>query len=135
MNSTTIVGRLGRDPEYTAAKDGKSQYVKIAVAVDNEFGDLTTWFDCIAFGSTADNIDKYLKKGRQVAIKGRHEQGEPFTDKNGNNRRSWTLRIERIEFLADKSSLVERDGNAPTSVPDLPEPTDSWQQAEEDCPF
>lgn len=135
MNNISIVGRLGRDPEYHPAQGDKSQFTKIAVAVDNEFGDLTTWFDCIAFGSTADNIDKYLRKGRQVAIKGRHEQGEPYTDKDGKNRRSWTLRIERIEFLADKSSLVERDGSAPASVPDLPEPMDSWEQAEEDCPF
>lgn len=132
MQSTMIIGRLGRDPEYTPAQGDKSQYAKFVVAVDNEFGDLTSWFDCIVFGKTADNVDKYLSKGRQVAIKGRHEQGEPYQDKNGNNRRSWTLRVERIKFLSDSSSLAAKDGAAPASVPDLP---DTWEQAEDDNPF
>ena len=132
MQSLMIVGRLGRDPEYYPAQGEKSQYAKFPVAVDNEFGDLTSWFDCIVFGKTADNVDKYLSKGRQVEIKGRHEQGEPYEDKNGNKRRSWTLRVERIKFLSDKSDLVEKSGTAPASVPDLP---DSWEQAEEDNPF
>ena len=132
MQSLMIVGRLGRDPEYVAAQGEKSQYAKFTVAVDNEFGDLTSWFDCIVFGKTADNVNKYLSKGRQVSIKGRHEQGEPYEDKNGNKRRSWTLRVERIKFLSDKSDLVDKSGTAPASVPDLP---DSWEQAEEDNPF
>lgn len=132
MQSLFIIGRLGRDPEYIPAQGDKSQYVKFVVAVDNEFGDLTSWFDCIAFGITADNIDKYLSKGRQVAIKGRHEQGETYTDKNGNNRRSWTLRVERIEFLGSKSDLAAKTGTAPASVPDLP---DTWEQADADNPF
>ena len=134
MNGTTIVGRLGRDPEYHPAQGEKSQFCKFVVAVDNKFGDLTSWFDCIAFGRRADVIDKYLSKGRQVSVKGRHEQGEPYTDKNGILRRSWTFHVEDIEFLADKRSLVEKDGSAPAppSVPDLP---DSWEQAEEDNPF
>lgn len=132
MNSLTIVGRLGRDPEFHPAQGDKPQFTKITVAVDNEYGDLTSWFDCIAFGTTADNISKFLSKGRQVAVKGRHEQGEPYTDKNGNTRRSWTVRIERIEFLGAKSDLAAKDGNAPASVPDLP---DSWEKADEDNPF
>lgn len=127
-----IVGRLGRDPEYVAAQNGKPQYVKISVAVDNEFGDLTSWFDCIAFDKTADNIAKHLSKGREVAIRGLHEQGEPYEDKNGITRRSWTVKIKRIEFLGKKSDLVAKDGAAPASVPDLP---DTWEQADADNPF
>lgn len=132
MQSLFIVGRLGRDPEYFDAQGEKSQFCKLVVAVDNEFGDLTSWFDCIVFGKTADNVKKYLSKGRQVAIKGRHEQGETYTDKNGNNRRSWTVRVERIKFLSDKTDLAANTGTAPASIPDLP---DTWEQAEEDNPF
>ena len=132
MNNITIVGRLVRDPEYTEATGDKSQYAKFTVAVDNEFGDLTSYFDAIVFGRAADNAREYLSKGRQVAVRGRFEQGETFTDKNGNKRRSWTLRAERVEYLGKKSDLAARDGNAPASVPDLP---DSWEQADEDNPF
>ena len=135
MNSLTIVGRLTRDPEYTRAKGNVSQYTKYTVAVDNEFGDLTSFFDCISFGDQADNVYKYLRKGRQVAVKGRHEQGDKYQDKNGVNRRSWTVRVERIEFLGTKAETASVNDAFPEPVKPTSDIPDSWEKAEEDCPF
>ena len=134
MNSLTIVGRLTRDPEYTPASGDKSQYAKYTVAVDNEFGDLTSFFPCVSFGAQADNINKFVRKGRQVAIKGRMEQGDKYTDKDGKERRSWTVRVERIEFLGTKAETASVSDAFPEPMKptDLP---DSWEQAEEDNPF
>ena len=129
MQSITIIGRLTRDPEYTASQGEKSQYAKFTVAVDNEYGDLTSFFDCIVFGKNADNVDRYLNKGRQVGVKGRFEQGEPYTDKNGNKRRSWTLKAEKVEFLGSKSDQ-KQTGSEPNT-----EHFDSWEQFEADNPF
>ena len=53
------------------------------------------------------------------------EQGDPYTDKNGNTRRSWSLFTEQIELLGSKS-----DANK-----DAPVETDSFTAAEEDIPF
>lgn len=125
MNNIQIVGRLTRDPEYTPKNGDKSQYCRFAVAVDNRFGDLTTYFDCIVFGVVADNVDRYLSKGRQVAVKGRHEQGDTYTDKNGNKRRSWTLRAEEVEFLGSRT-----DSAAPKD-----DPAEDFKDVEEDVPF
>lgn len=124
MNNVVEIGRLTRDPEYTTKSGDKSQYVKFTIAVDNEYGDLTSFFDCIAFGTLADLINKYLSKGRLVAVRGRMEQGEPYTDKNGSKRRSWTLKVEKCKFLdkADNKSKSDDLG-------------DSWQQLDEDNPF
>lgn len=127
MNSIIFVGRLTRDPEYTDRKGDKSQYAKFTVAVDNRFGDLASFFDCIAFGALADLIDKYLSKGRQVAIRGRMEQGAPYTDKNGNNRRSWSVMVEETKFLGS------RNDSAPAQKP--ADPADSWEQFDDDNPF
>lgn len=133
MNNITIIGRLTRDPEYTARNGDKSQYTKFTVAVDNEYGDLASFFDCITFGNQADNVDKYLRKGRQVGVRGRMEQGEQYTDKNGNKRRSWTLRAERVEFLGSKNDQsaeqIEKKANDLFDIPD------SFEQQEEDVPF
>lgn len=128
MNNITLIGRLTRDPEYTASSGDKSQYVKFTVAVDNRFGDQASFFDCICFGKNADNIDRYLSKGRQVGVRGRMEQGDPYTDKNGNKRRSWTVRTEEVEFLGSKGeSKPETESNTVHY--------DSFEQLEEDCPF
>ena len=135
MNSLVIIGRLTRDPEYTPTSGDKSQYAKYTVAVDNEFGDLTSFFDCVSLGNQADNIYKYLTKGRQVAIKGRHEQGDKYTDKNGNSRRSWTGRVERIEFLGTMAELASMEVTKPLPSATDADLGDSWEKAEEDCPF
>lgn len=123
MNSITIVGRLTRDPEYTPKNGDKSQYCRFSVAVDNRFGSDTTFFDCIVFGATADNVDKYMSKGRQVGIKGRHEQN-PYTDKEGKTRRPWTVRVEEIEFLGSRNDGAPKDTVAET-----------FENIEEDVPF
>lgn len=134
MNNITIVGRLTRDPEYTEAKGEKVQRAKFTVAVDNDYGDGASFFDCIVFGKIADTIDKYLCKGRLVSVKGRIEQGETWTDKNGSQRRSWTLypSFDRgVEFLggaADSKAKV-KPSEAPANMPD------SFEEAESDIPF
>ena len=129
MNNITIIGRLTRDPVYTPAQNGKSQRANYTVAVDNRIGDNASFFDCVAFGVTADIIDKWTHKGKQVGVKGRMEQGEPYTDKNGNTRRSWSLFTEQIELHGSKS-----DSNK-TTTDSAPVETDSFTAAEEDIPF
>ena len=62
-----------------------------------------------------------------VAVKGTFEQGEPYTDKNGNQRRSWSLWVEQCEFVDSKKESSE---NTRTVVE-----SDSFVAAEEDIPF
>lgn len=124
MNSLTIVGRLTRDPVFTEGQGDKKARVNYTVAVDNKIGDRASFFDCVAFGRQAEVIDKWTHKGKQVSIKGRMEQGEPYTDKNGNQRRSWSVWTEEIEFLGSKSENVKFVAES-----------DSFSAAEDDIPF
>ena len=126
MNSITIVGRLTRDPVFTEAQNGKSCRVNYTVAVDNRLGDKASFFDCVAFGKQAEIIDKWTYKGKLVSVNGRFEQGDPYTDKNGNTRRSWSLWTEEIEFLS--SNKAEQRDKTVTEI-------DSFKAAEEDIPF
>ena len=133
MNSITIIGRLTRDPEYTEAKGDKSQRVNFTVAVDNTMGDLASFFDVVVFGKAADTMDKYLHKGKLVAVKGRMEQGDAYTDKNGNKRRSWSIHPETkggVEFLS--SGQGNTRANDKSNSNDIP---DNFKEQEEDIPF
>lgn len=123
MNVLSITGRLTRDPEYTAANGTRSQYARFAVAVDNEFGDGTTFFDCIVFGKQADSVEKFCHKGKLVGVYGAHEQSE-YTDKNGDKRRSFSLKAKRVEFLGSKSD------SKPQS-----DPAEDFADVQEDVPF
>lgn len=134
MNNITLVGRLTRDPVYTPAQDGKSQRANFTLAVDNRIGDRASFFDCVAFGKTADVVDKWTHKGKQISVKGRMEQGDPYTDKNGNTRRSWSVFTEGLELLGSKSDgSGDRQSTAPAApAGDVP---DSFEEAEDDIPF
>ena len=135
MSKIIVIGHTVRDPEYTPANGDKKQYAKITVAEDNEYGDLTSYFDCIVFGPYADSIYKNAYKGRFVAVFGRFEQGETYTDKNGNKRRSWTLYPDKVRYLDPR-----RDGSSqPAAVPEQKSQTEptpgGFDEIDEDIPF
>lgn len=146
MANITVVGRAVRDPAYTPANGDKPQYAKFTIAEDHAYGDGTSYFNCVCFGKFADSIYKNLLKGRLVEVVGRFEQDEPYTDRNGNKRREWTLRLERIRYW---DSRANGSGNQQTTTPattpaatpaTVPEQTnepvpDGFEQIEEDIPF
>ena len=123
MNTLNIIGRLTRDPEYTAQNGDRSQYARFSVAVDNRFGDGATFFDCIVFGKQADVVEKYCHKGKQVGIIGPHEQSE-YTAKDGSKRRSWTVRVRELELLGSKGDTKPQA-----------DPAEDFADVQEDVPF
>ena len=104
MNNCVMIGRLTRDPELKYTGNGTA-YCRFSIAVDREFKkqdgekevdfiDITTW------SKTAENVAKYLAKGRQVGVKGRL-QINSYQDNDGNNRKSAEIIAERVEFLGN----------------------------------
>lgn len=102
MNSISITGRIGSDPEHKSTPTGKA-VCKFSVAVNrpikNANGESEAdWFRVEAWGQTADYVANYLEKGRLVAVTGRM-QCRKYQDKQGMNRESWELVAERVEGL------------------------------------
>ena len=125
MNNHTIHGRLVRDPELTPRKNSdSSDRVNFTVAVDRRFGDETDFFDCVAFGKTAELIDKWLEKGKEVIVWG-EGQTNSYTDRNGVKRKSYSIFVQGFDFCGSKndSSKGKNDSG------------DSWEEQERDMPF
>ena len=96
MNIITLTGRLTRDPETRLAKNG-GVYIPFTVAVERSDKNRTAdFFDCIAFGSTADFIAKYFKKGDQIIIGGRLITRKVID--RGENRYRVAVSVESFEF-------------------------------------
>ena len=74
MNSVQLTGRFTRDPEirYT---DGGLSIARFTLAVDRRFrqegGPSADFIGCIAFGKTAEFIEKYFSKGKKMEVNGR----------------------------------------------------------------
>lgn len=129
-NFMLIYGRLTRDPEYVTASGDKKQYARFTVAVNRSYGDQADFVDCIAFGRTADIVEKYFTKGKEIRVQGRHEC-DPYTAKDGTKRYPWTLKAESIGFCGSKSS-----GSAPATTPAQGEPApENFENVDDDVPF
>ena len=76
-NRVQLIGNLGNDPEVITTESGK-KLAKFSIATNeyykNAAGEKVTetqWHNLIAWNKTADIVEKYLEKGKEVAIDGK----------------------------------------------------------------
>lgn len=73
MNKAVLMGRLTRDPERKTFPSG-SNCCRFTLAIDRKFAkegqQQTDFVDCVAWGKTADFIEKWFSKGRMIAVIG-----------------------------------------------------------------
>ena len=105
MNKWCGVGRLSKDVELRHSQDGKTAIARTNIAVDRKIkkdGDPEAdFFNLIAFGKTAEFLDKYFRKGSRVAIVGRVEN-DNYTDKDGRKVYGTRIIAEECEFCESK---------------------------------
>ena len=114
-NKIIIIGNLGRDPELSYTPQGTA-VCKFSVATNErrrdkagEQQDITTWFRVSAWGKQAENISRYLTKGRKVYIEGRLHV-EEWTDRDGKSRHTLELNASDVQFIDGGQSSGEREG-------------------------
>ena len=109
LNHIVIMGRLTRDPELRRTASGVA-VTSFTVAVDRDFGGRdggekeTDFIDCVAWRQTGEFVSKYFTKGRMIVVSGRL-QIRPWTDKDGNKRRTAEIVADNVYFGDSK-----RDG-------------------------
>ncbi len=116
MNNVVLIGRLTRDPEVRYTGDGLA-IARFSLAIDrpvrgNGNGEKQTDFPSIVvFGKSAENCEKYVKKGRLVAVQGRLQTGS-YTNKD--NVKVYTTEVvaDRVQFLewGDREDGGQRSG-------------------------
>jgi single-strand DNA-binding protein len=109
VNKAILVGRLGRDPEGRATAGG-SKVVRLNVATDEVWSDQrgerqkrTEWHRIVVFGKTAENCERYLKKGSLVYVEGRLQTQE-WQDKTGAKRYTTEIVANDVKFLDSAKS-------------------------------
>ena len=114
LNVVALVGCLGRDPE-TKYFDSGTVVTKFSIAVNRPKRDgvqEVDWFDCEAWGKTAEFVANYIKKGYCVAILGNLKQ-EKWESKDGEKRQKVIVKVDRLENLTPRDR--SQDG-APSAV-------------------
>lgn len=105
MNKSILIGRFTRDPEvrYT---DGGTSIARFTIAVDRRFkkeGEQQADFiGCIAFGKTAEFVEKYFSQGMKIVVEGRIQTGS-YTNKDGVKVYTTDVVAENVEFAEKKA--------------------------------
>lgn len=117
LNHITIMGRLTRDPELRRTGSGIA-VASFTVAVDRDFSGKdggekeTDFIDCVAWRQTGEFVSKYFTKGRMIIVSGRL-QIRPWTDKEGNKRRSAEVVADNCYFGDSKKEGGDTSNSAP----------------------
>ena len=100
MNNVVVIGRLTRDVDLRYTQAGKG-VANISLAVNRRFNkDETDFFDCTAWGKTAEIAAEYLRKGSQVGITGSLRQNR--FEVEGQKRSKVEITIEQLDFIGSK---------------------------------
>lgn len=131
MNHIELTGRLTRDPELNVEHTPRTIFTVAVDRFTKTDADKADFFRCVAFGSSAQTIHDCFYKGRGITVSGRMENN-PYDDKNGNKRDSWSVIVERWEFpLSDPKNGEHGKNGASTNEPN----PDSFEDVNEDVPF
>ena len=103
-NKVQLIGHVGNDPEIKTF-DGGKKLAKLAIATNesykNDKGEKveeTQWHNLVAWGKTADIIEKYVVKGKEIAIEGKLTH-KSYEDKNGEKRYVTEVVIDELLML------------------------------------
>lgn len=115
MNRIILLGRMTKDIEIRQTQSGMA-IGRTSIAVDRRAKaggqKESDFFNVIAFGKTAELMEKYSGKGRRVLIEGRI-QNSKYKDKQGTER-IWTeVVVDSFYFADDKKKAAASDPNDP----------------------
>lgn len=115
MNKVILMGRLTRDPEVRYSQgDASTAIARFSLAVDRRFkrdGDDQTadFINCVAFGKTAEFMERYARKGTKFVVEGRIQTGS-YTNKDGQKVYTTDVVVENVEFAESKASGDNNNG-------------------------
>ena len=108
-NKVQLIGNLGDNPKITTLDSGK-KIANISLATNevfkNDNGEKVTkteWHNLTAWNKTAEIIEKYLKKGSQIAIEGKLTT-RSYEDKDGIKRYFTEIVVSELLMLDKKDS-------------------------------
>lgn len=116
LNQIAIQGRLARDPELRRTNSGKA-VTSFTLACDRDFKNQQTgekevdFIECVAWGGTAEMVEKYFKKGQMAAVTGRL-QIRAWEDKSGQKRRTAEILVSSVYFCGSKESGTQASSGA-----------------------
>ena len=116
LNSISIIEKLSSDKQLRRTASGKA-VASFSVACERDFKNQQTgekevdFIECVAWGGTAEMVEKYFHKGQMAVATGRLQLRD-WTDKNGQKRRTSEILVNSIYFCGSKESGAQASSGA-----------------------
>lgn len=127
MNKVILMGRLVRDPEVRYGGANNTAVANFSFAVPRKFKRDNEpdcdFINCVAFGKTAEFIEKYAFKGIKLLLEGRWQTGS-YTNKDGQKVYTNDCVVESCEFAESKNASRQNTQNTQSRPEPIPQ-TDS----------
>ena len=142
MNNVSLIGRLTRDPNITYTQS-QMCVARFSLAInrgkDKDGNDRGADYpNIVAFGKQADGCEKYLRKGRKVAILG-HIQTGSYTNRDGQKIYTTDIIADRVEFLEFGDQQQDQSQEQTNHQPQQAAAEDAWmnipENIDEELPF
>lgn len=106
-NKVLLIGYLGNDPEIVYLDSGK-KLAKFSLATHDSFNNAagekiedTQWHNLIIWNRTVEIVEKYVKKGQEIAVEGKLTS-RSYEDKEGNKRYITEVLVSELLMLGRK---------------------------------
>ncbi len=110
-NKVQLIGNLGNDPEVKAIENG-NKLARIRLATNETYQNAkgekvteTQWHTVVAWGKTAEIVEKYLAKGTEVLIEGKLVS-RSYTDKDGQKKFITEVVANELMVLSRKTATA-----------------------------
>lgn len=105
-NKVTLIGRTGKEVEIVKFDNGKLAKVSLATTdhytnVLGEKVEETQWHNLVVNGKLADIMEKYVEKGKEIAVEGKIVYRN-YEDKEGVKRFTTDIRVDQLVLLSGK---------------------------------
>jgi single-strand DNA-binding protein len=108
-NKVQLIGNLGSAPEVKTTENGK-KLATFSIATSESYRNAkgekvtdTQWHRVVAWGKVAEIAEKYLEKGKEVAIEGKLIN-RSYNDKDGNKKYITEVLVSELLLLGTKST-------------------------------
>jgi len=125
MNKAALIGRLTKEPVIKYTQE-QMCVARFTLAVNRAKKGEADFIGCVAFGKTAEVVERYTNKGSQVGIEG-HIQTGSYTNKDGAKVYTTDVIVDRLDLLGSKNE--QSNEPAESGFMDIPE------GIENDLPF
>ena len=103
-NKVQLIGHVGQEPEIKNL-EGDKKLATITLATNEHYTnqkgervEQTEWHRITAWGKTAELIEKYVTKGKEIAVEGKLTH-RSYDDKNGDKKYVTEIVANEILFL------------------------------------